>query len=70
MSKNYKIGFMCKVDYDLELENSPDGNEVYPTVLSLKRNRKCVNECGYVKVKIYLDKVIKKANMKIEEGKK
>ena len=57
-----KVGYMCKTDFDHELEKAGDGINVYPSALSLKKYRGCVGECGYVKVGITLIKVMKKSD--------
>ncbi len=58
--KKYKIGYMCQVDFDFELGEAMAGTSVYSSKKDLKENRKCVNECGIVRVKIQLDKVVQK----------
>lgn len=50
---NLRIGFMCKVDFDYDIEGS-NGADIYPTIEMLRRRRRCVDECGIVKVEIRL----------------
>lgn len=47
-----RIGYMCGVDFIFELENAEDGNHIYPSVKSLKKYHRCVEEDGIVKVEI------------------
>jgi len=56
--KEPRYGYMCKVDFDWELGCAMGGNDIYPSIKDLKENRKCVSECGIVKVKITLEEVI------------
>ncbi len=49
-----KIGYMCKTDYEYELENASGGAEIYSSVNDLKKHRKCWSDCGIVKVEIIL----------------
>lgn len=51
-----KYGYMDKVDFEHELEEVCSGVKIYPTVEDLKRNKKCVEQCGIVKVKIEIVK--------------
>jgi len=57
-----KYGYMCAVDYHHELGEALGGNVVFPNVSDLKRKYKCTDECGIVRVRISLDKVILKEN--------
>lgn len=51
-----RIGYMCKTDFDHELGQAAGGNQIYPSIQDLKRNRRCADECGIVKVEIrFLD---------------
>ena len=56
-----RVGYMCKTDFTWELGAALDGNTVYPSVEDLKKNRKCWEECGIVKVKILLEEVVTKS---------
>jgi len=47
-----KIGYMCKTDYEWHLENDAEGVPVYTSEKALRRARKCVDECGMVKVTV------------------
>ena len=53
-----RYGYMCKVDYDFELGEALGGNVIYPSVANLKHHKACTKECGIVRVRISLDKVI------------
>lgn len=50
--------FMCKTDWDYEIGNAAGGNVVYASVEDLKSNRRCVESCGIVEVKVSLVRVI------------
>ena len=56
------IGYMCKVDYECELGAAAGGNVVYPIVEDLKERRRCVDECGIVKVAVSLVEVVQEEN--------
>ncbi len=56
------VGFMCKVDAECELGGAMGGNRVYPTEADLRRNAKCVDECGIRKVHIILGEVVQEGN--------
>ena len=56
------IGYMCKVDYELELGAASGGNVVYPSINDLKERRKCVEGCGIVKVAVSLVEVVQEEN--------
>lgn len=43
---------MCQVDFDHEIGNSATGNLIHPTEDNIRQERKCVNSCGIVQVKI------------------
>lgn len=58
MSKSKVIGYMDKVDFDHELGDNPNGNEVFPTIDAVLRNRKCSRICGIVKVEVTLLEVV------------
>jgi len=56
------IGYMCKTDYEVELGGRSGGNVVYPSISDLKEHRKCVEECGIVKVAVSLVEVVQEEN--------
>lgn len=49
---------MDKVDFDYEVGNDVQGTKIYPSVKSLVENRRCVGECGIVKIKVELEEVL------------
>ena len=54
--RNSHVGYMCKADFDFELDN---GNApVYTTLDGLRAARKCVDECGIVEVEVKLVRVV------------
>lgn len=54
-----KFAYMCKTDFDFELGEALGGTRVYLSIKDLLYNRKCTNQCGYVKVRIILEDIIK-----------
>jgi len=52
-----RFGYMCQVDFTHELGDVE--NTVYPSVKSLEKARKCVKQCGIVKVKIEKVELVK-----------
>lgn len=48
------VGYMCGIDFTHELGMVPDGTKIYSSVEDLKKNSKCVKECGIAKVKTQL----------------
>ncbi len=63
VKKIVKVGYMCATDYNCELNPDViDGIPVFSTIKALKKKRKCVEECGIVKVKIVLDSVVQEPN--------
>jgi hypothetical protein len=67
-----RYGYMDKIAFDWETGEALGGNVIYPSVEDLKRHVKCADECGIVKVKITLAKVVQPENRKrmIENAKK
>jgi len=58
-----RVGYMCQVDFDHEIGCALGGNTIYPDIEDLRENRKCVDECGIVEVKIIRTKVIDKGTI-------
>lgn len=52
------IGYMCQTDWDWELGEAMGGTRVYASVKDLKRDRKCVEQCGIVEVRVTLEKIV------------
>lgn len=53
-------GYMCLVDWEVELGGASSGNTVYPSVDDLRRRRKCVDGCGIVEVRVEAVRVVQK----------
>jgi hypothetical protein len=49
-----KIGYLCKTDYEEELENSSGGVKIFSSIKDLKKNKSCWEYCGIVEVEIIL----------------
>lgn len=76
MKKNIKYGYMCETDFTWELGEVLKGTVIYSSLEDLKNCRKCVHlnplsdskgndtkdlsQCGIIKVKIELDRVVQK----------
>lgn len=57
MSKEY-IAYVCKTDWEWHFPDDFDGVNLYFSEESIKKHRKCVEECGIVKVKVSLEEVV------------
>lgn len=53
-----RYGYMCLTDWNWELGEALGGTEVYCSINDLKQERKCVEQCGIVKVKIEMAEVV------------
>lgn len=49
-----RYGYMCQTDFKWEIGDALGGTTIYPSIEDLKDNRKCVKQCGIVKVRIEL----------------
>ncbi len=47
-----RIAYICGVDFQHELGEVLDGTELFSSVKSLKKHRKCWVQCGILKVKV------------------
>lgn len=57
LKKTSKIGYMCGVSYQHELdEDNAHEVELFGSIRALKKKMKCTHECGIVKVKVTLQK--------------
>lgn len=64
-NKEARVGVMDKIAFDYELGNAADGNEIYPSVEDMIKYDPHMRafdncKCGIVRVRVYLDKIIKK----------
>lgn len=57
-----KFGYMCKIDYDEHVGSDYYGVSIYPSEKALRENHKCVDECGMVKIRMSIEKVISETN--------
>ena len=55
------IGYMDKIDFECEIGLASGGNTIYPSIEDLKEHKKCVSECGIVKVEVKLIEVIEES---------
>lgn len=51
-------GYMCKTDFEHDMRGASDGARIYPSEGALRRERKCVAECGIVEVRVSLSRVV------------
>lgn len=51
-------GFMDYIDYECELGFAAGGNAVYPSAQSARENRKCIESCGIVEVRVKAVRVV------------
>jgi len=63
-----RIAYMDLTDFVWELGEAKGGNDIYASVKDLLENKPCANECGYVKVKVLLEKVLKRDSHNFEDG--
>lgn len=56
------IGYMCKTDFEHELQESCAGAMIYNDLDDLIESRPCVHECGIVKVEVNLLEVIQESD--------
>lgn len=61
------VGYMCLVDFECELGAAMGGNGVYPSVEDLKANRKCVEGCGIVEVRVVGVRVVQPGRDGVED---
>ena len=55
------IGYMDKIDFECEIGLQSGGNTIYQSIEDLKEHKKCVSECGIVKVEVKLIEVIEES---------
>jgi hypothetical protein len=46
------VGYMCLTDFEDELGGAQGGNTVFPSETDLRETRRCVAQCGIVKVQV------------------
>jgi hypothetical protein len=59
-------GYMCMTDFDCELGMACGGNIVYPSLKDIKENRKCLDQCGIVKVAVVAVEIVQEQNWDID----
>lgn len=63
--KESKIGYMCGVNYQHELDDDNAHHvELFGSLSALKKKMKCTSECGIVKVKVVLEEWVTPQNFK------
>jgi len=51
-------GYMCMTDFECEIGMACGGNIVYPSLEDIKKERKCLDQCGIVKVAVVAVEII------------
>lgn len=59
--------YMCKTDFECELGLASGGICLYADLEDLKTCRKCVSECGIVKVRVELVEIVDKGTIFTEK---
>jgi hypothetical protein len=54
--------FMCGVDYQHHLENDAYGTKLYPSIEDIRAQRKCVESCGIVAVRVQFVRWVREQN--------
>lgn len=64
MSESYEkfTAFMCKTDFEHDARGASDGANIYPSEAAVRRERKCVSECGIVEIEVTLKRVVQETN--------
>ena len=55
--KEYEA-YVCQTDWDFHFPDDIAGVTIYFSEKDIKRERKCVEECGIVKVKVSFEEVV------------
>jgi len=55
--------YVCQTDWDYHFPDDWHGVDIYFSEKSIKAHRKCVEECGIVKVKVSFEEVIEKGKL-------
>ena len=55
--------YVCKTDWDYHFPDDWHGVDIYFSEKSIREHRKCVKECGIVKVKVSFEEVIEKGKL-------
>jgi hypothetical protein len=59
-----KTGYICAIDWEYHVGKNWNGAEIFSSMDALKANRPCAKSCGIIRVKVTLDKVMLKGNLK------
>lgn len=57
-------GYMCLVDFNYHIDGDWNGTVIYPSLKSLRHERKCVRGCGIAQVKVVFDRCVQKESPK------
>lgn len=52
--------YVCKTDYDYHIPDDWNGIDIYFSEKSIRTHRKCVKECGIVKMKLTFEEIVDK----------
>lgn len=59
-------GYMCSVDFECELGMASGGHRVFGSIDDLLNHKKCVYQCGIVKVRVQYLETITEPDYNIE----
>lgn len=54
-----KIAYICRTDWEYELENASGGTKLFSSIEDLKKHKSCWKDCGIIKVEIEFKEEIK-----------
>jgi len=58
VAKKVKHAYMCTIDFDWELGVCVSPSKLYTSVETLKKEHKCAEDCGIVKVRVEVEEVV------------
>ena len=61
MKDNEYTAYVCQTDWDYHFPDDWHGVNIYFSEKSIKEHRKCVEECGIVKIKVSFEEVVQEA---------
>jgi len=53
-----KYGYVCRTDFVHEFGEDGGSMPVYPSLEELKKHRKCIAVCGWVKVRLEMEEEV------------
>ena len=59
------VGYMCRIDWECELGSAWPMTPIYPSIATLKEQRKCVTYCGIVAVSVRITRVVEEGESEV-----